>query len=45
MKEVVSRLLGDKKSEAGEGVTAWEGAGSSMNAKNNTILSNLVSDL
>ena len=45
MKEVVSRLLADKKSEAGEGVTAWEGPASSMNPKNNTMQSNMASEL
>lgn len=45
MKEVVSRLLDEEKSDAGEGVTAWEVAGSSANAKVNTIFSNADSDL
>ena len=43
MKEVVSRLLDDRKSEVEEQeeATPWEVAGSSVNAKNIINMSNL----
>ena len=41
MKEVVSRLLDDHKTEIEEDATPWEVAGSSVNANNIINMSNL----